>query len=259
MSDYLLLMKYILTERQFKTILEEEKNPIPINLSIDSEKIKKYCKKNKIPKQIIDSKLSSVGKIIDSNLENEKKEILTRFPEARKFGKSLDRIIAKLRPILVSITQKVSYDITGHITYNFENDMNKVFSIVYDEINQELNGSLLYKTMASAFITKNNAEGVKQILKRILDGFGYTVRSMIMWIQVSLLIGAAKEFREQLPLCKEVIIVADEKSNKLDPSKQYHPKEPIFLNVNNISERFDFEPLKGPYVTKMFALVDSFV
>lgn len=256
--DYLLMMKYIITESKLKeiilTIVEQQSKPIPIDLYKEPNAVEKYCKAVKVPKEIIDSKIPETISNFSKRIEKLTQNIISQYPETKPFKKKFDKILVKIRPLLDSIVVNSIYNKFGYGSYNPNDDAKKAVDIIYGEILSELQN---YKLVADVLINKKNVKSIKQQMMNGINRYGNVVDIAVKLPSIISSLNIISKYSNQIPECKGVIVVVDESMNKLKPNEQYHPKVPIYTTKEN--KTVDIDNLISPYIPKLNQIIDSFV
>jgi hypothetical protein len=249
-------MKYIITESQYNLILEQQK-PIPVKMrSNGDEIIEKYCKKHQVPKELIESKLPSAMEELDEGLNKKINSIFTTYPDAKTYSKVIIRTKNKIQPILQNIVKNTVYSDLGYGQYDAQVDAKKVIEIIYSELYNEVNGSFVNKNLLKVAITKKNVDRVKKIFNTIVNRLASSIELSINLPRMITLFNITKDFKKNLPDCKEVIVIEDDAYNQLKPSEQYHPKELIFMKKRKM---VNVDSILEPYLVKIDGMIDSFV
>jgi hypothetical protein len=249
-------------EKLVKKVLEEQSKPIPINLYQDPNAADKYCKQLKVPKQFVDSEIPNLVKKLNNKVDKEIAEKFDRYPEfetipnSKKYKKLIEITVGKIKPYLESISTNGLYKSFGYGDYNPQSDSNKIMEIIYSALYNELQSDFKVKMLANAFINKKNVGKIKKIFLDVLSELSRAIDIALVAPSNYSQVIVRNNFYKVAPLCKEVIVVVDESLNKLTPSKQYHPKHPVYWKP---SGQIDVDQLVKPYIPKINQIIDSFV
>lgn len=241
-------------ETNLNSLQEQQSKPIPINLYKEPNAVGKYCKAQKVPKELVDSKIPDTLANFSEQIEKQVQSVITQYPETKPFKKKFDKLLIKIKPLLETIVTNSIYSRFGYSNYNPNNDAKKAIDIIYSELLSEMKS---YSLLAKALINKKNVGYIK---KQMIEGINRYSRIVKIAIQLPTLISSVNilsKYSKQLPECKNVIVVVDENMNKLKPNEQYHPKFPIY--VSGGYEVVDIDELIKPYLPQLNQIIDSFV
>jgi hypothetical protein len=145
-------MKYIITESQYGRLMEQSS----------------VCKKNKVTKEVVDSKL----KMLPSKVDEVSSSVVARFTRGldEKYVNMTETLIKKFKPEIMLINTKKIYSMFGvYPKYDSSNDLKVLLDKAYSELESSFDKNFIYKVAASTYVTKSNVGEVKKIMGEIVD------------------------------------------------------------------------------------------
>ena len=246
-------MKYIITEQQYKTILNEQNSVVKIGCR-DYGLIPKYCETLRLSKQeadqIITANVANDNKKLSDNLEKLSQELLSvGGSEGKKMAKKFSSAIKNAKLGITQIISKyyaqaiyASAGLSGVI--NISQVLLEICNVLYSEFLKTWNDSFIERNAAKLFVTKKNIPMIQeaakdiwnQVVKEVSDNVEFYFDDSAYFVVNDYV----KEKEKSTPKCEQVKIIQDQGCNKPFPKeKWYSPNKTYKLGYPSPSGRVD--------------------
>lgn len=246
-------MKYIVTEQQYKTLLNEQNNVVKIGCR-DYDLIPKYCETLRLSKQeadqIITANIGNANKELSDRLETLSQELLSvGGSEGKKIAKKFSSAIKNAKLGITQIISKyyaqaiyASAGLSGII--NMSQVLLEICNVLYSEFLKTWNDSFIERNAAKLFVTKKNIskiqEEAKDIWNQIVDEVSSNVSTYFDQSGYLAVSDYAKEKEKSTPKCEQIKIIQDEGCNKPFPKeKWYSPNKTYKVEMPTPGGRVD--------------------
>jgi hypothetical protein len=250
-----MVMKYIITEEQLKTLINEQQGVLKLNLEKDEDqtKLRNYCKPVLMDKKIIDTHIAKVDSEVLSYLTSLKNKYTKEYPEISDYFLDIDKLITEIKPLMSSSMKNNIYAKYGHSNYNDSNDMNLIFKKIYDTIDDALQSNVIKKAAVKMLVTKKNVRMIKDGLKEFFAKFKTAIHWLRFIIPRHIMSDMLKDHLKTAPKCTNLLVINNEYGDKVTP---YNPsKLPIIKDLKYV----ETETLINPYIVSVNKTIDSFV
>lgn len=254
------MMKYILTERQYR-LISEQSQPVKIELPKDKHVVSKFCKPIPIPRKNLETispeELEESTNLILGPLRRRFKsdfKSVTDKNESTKLSKIIPKLEVSLKSIIESSLRNDNLSRSGYAQYDITNDAKKLAETFYNVFNSEYN-TLVNRTVLRALITPKNKN---ELIKEVEDYFNSIETAVARLDMAGRLLWKHKnyDFLQSMPdkgLCKKVLVVKED-GYKTTP---YHPQIGYFESPNYSPKEVDTEAIVKPYFDKIIQLINS--
>jgi len=247
-------MKYIITEQQYKTLLNEQNNVVKIGCR-DYALIPKYCETLRLSKQeadqIITANIGNANKELSDRLEKLSQELISvGGSEGKKIAKKFSSAIKNAKLGITQIISKYysqaiysSAGLSGMI--NMSQVLLEICDVLYSEFLKTWNDSFIERNAAKLFVTKKNIstiqEEAKDIWNQIVDEVSNGVEIYFDQSAYWVVSDYVKEKEKSTPTkCEQVKIIQDRGCNKPFPKeKWYSPNKTYKLETPTPGGRVD--------------------